>query len=332
MQLMLLKGPRGKVSPHLRTIIAHSCSNRARLCLAPDAIPLLDPCWLNTLYLVYLRGQRYPPFCPTHGHLGTLVFTQCSFLAQVGFLQDWMRASIWTVPLRYLVGLRDRSGESHAALFHNLHFTFAFPDGQSRHIARRSNQVAVAKVAHFCNRSRIHHARLRRHRHSWHVRRHCPSIRLSSGNTPGLYWYGAEDLFLRGPDCVCGRARDDYVGHAFLPEGATRPSVPQVRLASLRLGCPVSQPPSPACIISFFVVALARGEFNDAWNWSDEVEEKTDKPAVGAETNGKSADAAPKSVISDQLSVKDTSAAPDPQEDDVSDTPDKKKRSKKKRH
>ncbi|KAI0745709.1 signal peptide peptidase-domain-containing protein [Earliella scabrosa] len=89
---------------------------------------------------------------------------------------------------------------------------------------------------------------------------------------------------------------------------------------------------SPACIISFFVVALARGEFNDAWNWSDEVEEKTDKSAVGAETNGKPADAAPKQVISDQLSVKDTSAAPDPQEDEVSDTPDKKKRSKKKRH
>lgn len=36
---------------------------------------------------------------------------------------------------------------------------------------------------------------------------------------------------------------------------------------------------SPACILSFIITALVRGEFADAWNWSDEPE-KPEKSAA----------------------------------------------------
>lgn len=41
---------------------------------------------------------------------------------------------------------------------------------------------------------------------------------------------------------------------------------------------------SPACILSFLITALARGEFSEAWKWSDEPERKdagADTSAVG---------------------------------------------------
>lgn len=35
---------------------------------------------------------------------------------------------------------------------------------------------------------------------------------------------------------------------------------------------------SPACILSFFITSLARGEFKEAWEWTDEAE-----PSEGGE-------------------------------------------------
>ncbi|KAI0769775.1 signal peptide peptidase-domain-containing protein [Trametes elegans] len=37
---------------------------------------------------------------------------------------------------------------------------------------------------------------------------------------------------------------------------------------------------SPACILSFFLTALARGELKDAWAWTDEAEDKTTSKAL----------------------------------------------------
>ncbi|KAI0780207.1 signal peptide peptidase-domain-containing protein [Fomes fomentarius] len=92
---------------------------------------------------------------------------------------------------------------------------------------------------------------------------------------------------------------------------------------------------SPACIMSFFVVSFARGEFKEAWSWSDDVEEKSDKSASQTEANrnGKTDDAPvppPKDidVVEDAPEEKSTSV----QEDQDSETTEKKKRSKKKRN
>ena len=34
---------------------------------------------------------------------------------------------------------------------------------------------------------------------------------------------------------------------------------------------------SPACIASFLVTSLVRGEFKDAWSWSDDPEAEKEK-------------------------------------------------------
>ncbi|KAH9895127.1 signal peptide peptidase-domain-containing protein [Cubamyces lactineus] len=45
---------------------------------------------------------------------------------------------------------------------------------------------------------------------------------------------------------------------------------------------------SPACILSFLILSLARGEFKEAWAWTDEVEDKAEpKNLAKAHTNGK---------------------------------------------
>ncbi|KAL1942090.1 hypothetical protein VTO73DRAFT_6620 [Trametes versicolor] len=45
---------------------------------------------------------------------------------------------------------------------------------------------------------------------------------------------------------------------------------------------------SPACILSFVLTALARGEFTEAWAWTDELEDKAEhKAAAKSLTNGK---------------------------------------------
>ncbi|KAI0332355.1 hypothetical protein GY45DRAFT_1274259 [Cubamyces sp. BRFM 1775] len=45
---------------------------------------------------------------------------------------------------------------------------------------------------------------------------------------------------------------------------------------------------SPACILSFLILSLARGEFKEAWAWTDEVEDKVEpKSLASSHSNGK---------------------------------------------
>ncbi len=44
---------------------------------------------------------------------------------------------------------------------------------------------------------------------------------------------------------------------------------------------------SPACILSFLITAVTRGEFKDAWDWSDAPEPKEEEH-VGAKEDGES--------------------------------------------
>lgn len=48
---------------------------------------------------------------------------------------------------------------------------------------------------------------------------------------------------------------------------------------------------SPACILSFFITAVIRGEFKEAWNWSDDPEENKkesdDSPPMDTNTKSK---------------------------------------------
>ncbi|KAI9068274.1 hypothetical protein FKP32DRAFT_1562055 [Trametes sanguinea] len=45
---------------------------------------------------------------------------------------------------------------------------------------------------------------------------------------------------------------------------------------------------SPACILSFVIVSLARGEFKEAWSWADEIDDKHDpKSLAKSHSNGK---------------------------------------------
>ena len=48
---------------------------------------------------------------------------------------------------------------------------------------------------------------------------------------------------------------------------------------------------SPACIISFFVTALAHGDLKEAWDWSDDPEKPNEEP--GAEKNAAMVAASP---------------------------------------
>ncbi|TFK89122.1 hypothetical protein K466DRAFT_584933 [Polyporus arcularius HHB13444] len=57
---------------------------------------------------------------------------------------------------------------------------------------------------------------------------------------------------------------------------------------------------SPACIISFFLIALSRGELHDAWSWSDELEDKSAKTAAQSTTDGKPTDDV-KQPVTEQL-------------------------------
>jgi minor histocompatibility antigen H13 len=54
--------------------------------------------------------------------------------------------------------------------------------------------------------------------------------------------------------------------------------VPICLIRRLTNSCPIAS--SPACILSFFTTAIARGELKSAWNWSDEPE----KPLESADT------------------------------------------------
>ena len=93
---------------------------------------------------------------------------------------------------------------------------------------------------------------------------------------------------------------------------------------------------SPACIISFFLVALARGELKDAWSWSDDVEEKSDKPTPQPEANGNGnitdrvAPEPPAQSVEDREDA--VSSSIEVQEEQTSESTEKKKRTKKKRN
>lgn len=43
---------------------------------------------------------------------------------------------------------------------------------------------------------------------------------------------------------------------------------------------------SPACILSFFITAISRGEFKEAWHWTDAPEDTEDVQGKGKEGEG----------------------------------------------
>lgn len=91
---------------------------------------------------------------------------------------------------------------------------------------------------------------------------------------------------------------------------------------------------SPACILSFFITALARGQFNDAWAWSDEVVDKPSDETTKPNSNGEE-----KAVDPPVLTEHDTvPAVADASQDEVKvappseqtvEGPEKKRKSKK---
>ncbi|RPD59796.1 hypothetical protein L227DRAFT_575784 [Lentinus tigrinus ALCF2SS1-6] len=95
---------------------------------------------------------------------------------------------------------------------------------------------------------------------------------------------------------------------------------------------------SPACIISFFLIALSRGELHDAWSWSDELEDNDkSKATVASDANGKPGKQPTAEELAQELADEDV---PDlipavPSQDgpeEASESAQKKKRSKKKRN
>ncbi|KAI0694000.1 signal peptide peptidase-domain-containing protein [Cerioporus squamosus] len=93
---------------------------------------------------------------------------------------------------------------------------------------------------------------------------------------------------------------------------------------------------SPACIISFFLIALSRGELHDAWSWSDELEDKSAKAAAESSANGKPTDDVKQPVVekvaSDEATQPIPSSPPSEELEEAPDGAEKKKRSKKKRN
>jgi len=68
---------------------------------------------------------------------------------------------------------------------------------------------------------------------------------------------------------------------------------------------------SPACILSFFITSLARGEFKEAWEWTDEPEPSEGREGIKqAEVNAQVPEMAP---------GKDTSTQPEPASTDYAD-------------
>ncbi|KAM5530983.1 hypothetical protein V8D89_015365 [Ganoderma adspersum] len=92
---------------------------------------------------------------------------------------------------------------------------------------------------------------------------------------------------------------------------------------------------SPACILSFFVVSLARGEFNDAWSWSDGLEDKIEQPSdkPTAKADDTRANGEVDGVqIRDEGSVESSTLSSSPPEEESHDIAERKRRSKKKRN
>ncbi|TBU33763.1 signal peptide peptidase-domain-containing protein [Dichomitus squalens] len=91
---------------------------------------------------------------------------------------------------------------------------------------------------------------------------------------------------------------------------------------------------SPACILSFFVMALFQGDLNEAWGWSDQVEEKpeqrSDKSAAGSIDKNAPVDAAAKSPVGDEPLSEDATALSSLPEESAEGS-ERKKQSEKKR-
>ena len=89
-------------------------------------------------------------------------------------------------------------------------------------------------------------------------------------------------------------------------------------------------PRSPACILSFFVTSLILGDFNEAWAWSDDVEDKNEgqapKPVVNGDSKADERSAAPEAQENEPKGAELA-----PSQEEVTEGADKKKRSKKKR-
>ncbi|KAI0374184.1 hypothetical protein BV20DRAFT_1049577 [Pilatotrama ljubarskyi] len=72
---------------------------------------------------------------------------------------------------------------------------------------------------------------------------------------------------------------------------------------------------SPACIVSFMLTALARGEFKEAWAWTDEVEDKGElKSLARPHTNGKVKNSGEHSLEKDSAADATTTSLPQPDE------------------
>ncbi|PCH43861.1 hypothetical protein WOLCODRAFT_138641 [Wolfiporia cocos MD-104 SS10] len=67
---------------------------------------------------------------------------------------------------------------------------------------------------------------------------------------------------------------------------------------------------SPACIASFVLTSLAKGDFKDAWAWSDDPEKQQDVPAITVQDDTATdiLPAVPESAISAPMDINSTSA------------------------
>ncbi|PIL36227.1 hypothetical protein GSI_01889 [Ganoderma sinense ZZ0214-1] len=78
---------------------------------------------------------------------------------------------------------------------------------------------------------------------------------------------------------------------------------------------------SPACILSFFAVSLARGELRDAWGWADgsedKIEQSSDKPAAKADDTQANGDVDGGIKISDEGLVENSTVSSSPPEEDT---------------
>ena len=92
---------------------------------------------------------------------------------------------------------------------------------------------------------------------------------------------------------------------------------------------------SPACILSFFIVSLARGEFHDAWSWSDGLEDKIEPSfdKTAAKADGTQADGSVNGGIKilDEGLVEKSPVPSSPPEGESHDGGERKRRAKKQR-
>ncbi|OSD06722.1 hypothetical protein PYCCODRAFT_1403423 [Trametes coccinea BRFM310] len=87
---------------------------------------------------------------------------------------------------------------------------------------------------------------------------------------------------------------------------------------------------SPACILSFIIVSLARGEFKEAWTWTDDIDDKHDpKFLTRSHSNGKPQ--AQASLQTDSKEAAESTATPSLIQGDAAPEQETTKRARKKR-